>query len=59
MLVSLQSQKTESLLSAIDDIRRVLLPVYEGRMVGQYDWAKKAWLQGRGDVQIGLSCRFR
>lgn len=33
---------------AIDDIRRVLLPVYEGRMVGQYDWAKKAWLHGKG-----------
>lgn len=33
---------------ALDDIRRVLLPVYEGRMVGQYDWAKKAWLQGKG-----------
>ncbi len=33
---------------AIDDIRRVLLPVYEGRMIGQYDWAKKAWLHGKG-----------
>ncbi len=33
---------------AIDDIQRVLLPVYEGRMIGQYDWAKKAWLQGKG-----------
>ncbi len=33
---------------AIDDIQRVLLPVYEGRMIGQYDWAKKAWLHGKG-----------
>jgi len=33
---------------AIDDIGRVLLPVYEGRMIGQYDWAKKAWLEGKG-----------
>lgn len=33
---------------SVDDIERVLLPVYEGRMVGQYDWAKKAWLQGKG-----------
>lgn len=33
---------------AIDDIKRVLLPVYEGRMIGQYDWAKKAWMHGKG-----------
>ena len=33
---------------AVDDIERVLLPVYEGRMIGQYDWAKKAWLSGKG-----------
>lgn len=33
---------------ALEDIKHVLLPVYEGRMIGQYDWAKKAWLQGRG-----------
>lgn len=33
---------------AIDDIERVLLPVYEGRMIGQYDWAKKSWLRGKG-----------
>ncbi|MBX9952903.1 MAG: hypothetical protein K2Y39_27265 [Candidatus Obscuribacterales bacterium] len=33
---------------ALDDIKHVLLPVYEGRMIGQYDWAKKAWLQGKG-----------
>lgn len=33
---------------AIDDIAKVLLPVYEGRMIGQYDWAKKAWLNGKG-----------
>lgn len=33
---------------AVDDIKRVLLPVYEGRMIGQYDWAKKAWMQGKG-----------
>lgn len=33
---------------AIDDIEQVLLPIYEGRMIGQYDWAKKAWQQGKG-----------
>lgn len=47
---------------ALEDIKHVLLPVYEGRMIGQYDWAKKAWLQGKGrraewlDLPFGEKC---
>lgn len=33
---------------AIDDISEVFLPLYEGRMIGQFDWAKKGWSEGKG-----------
>lgn len=32
----------------IDDIEAVILPVYEGRMVGQFDASQKAWFEGKG-----------
>lgn len=32
----------------IDEIDAVMLPVYEGRMVGQFDASQKAWCAGKG-----------
>ena len=32
----------------LDAIDEVALPVYEGRMIGQYDFSAKGWVRGRG-----------
>ena len=32
---------------AFNDIEDVALPVYEGRMLGQYDFAEKGWVSGQ------------
>jgi len=31
-----------------DDIEKVALPIYEGRMVGQFDFSQKGWVSGKG-----------
>jgi hypothetical protein len=31
-----------------DDIENVALPLYEGRMVGQFDFSQKGWVSGKG-----------
>jgi hypothetical protein len=32
---------------AIEDVRHVALPLYEGRMVGQFDFSQKGWVSGK------------
>lgn len=32
----------------IEDIEDVALPLYEGRMVGQFDFSQKGWVSGKG-----------
>lgn len=32
----------------VDDIEDVALPLYEGRMVGQFDFSEKGWVSGKG-----------
>jgi hypothetical protein len=32
----------------VRDVEDVALPVYEGRMVGQFDFSQKAWVSGKG-----------
>ena len=32
----------------VDDIQDVALPLYEGRMVGQFDFSEKGWVSGKG-----------
>jgi hypothetical protein len=32
----------------VDDITGVALPVHEGRMVGQFDFSEKGWVEGHG-----------
>ncbi|MBC7998980.1 MAG: hypothetical protein IAF58_13605, partial [Leptolyngbya sp.] len=43
---------------AIDDISEVFLPLYEGRMIGQFDWAKKGWSEGKGRRAIWNDLAF-
>lgn len=33
---------------AIDDIESVYLPLYEGRMIGQFESSRKEWVKGKG-----------
>jgi len=32
----------------IDDVEDAALPLYEGRMIGQFDFSEKGWVRGRG-----------
>ncbi|MBL8375658.1 hypothetical protein [Accumulibacter sp.] len=32
----------------LDDLRDVALPLYEGRMIGQFDFSEKGWVSGSG-----------
>ena len=32
----------------IDDVEDVALPLYEGRMIGQFDFSEKGWVSGKG-----------
>ncbi len=32
----------------VDDIEDVALPLYEGRMIGQFDFSQKGWVSGKG-----------
>jgi hypothetical protein len=31
-----------------DDVKDVALPLYEGRMIGQFDFSQKGWVSGKG-----------
>lgn len=41
------SWDTSSIVN-LEDIEDVYIPLYEGRMVGQFDFRKKSWIEGRG-----------
>jgi hypothetical protein len=32
----------------LDDVHDVALPLYEGRMIGQFDFSEKGWVSGKG-----------
>lgn len=36
------------LVIALDEIEDVALPLYEGRMIGQFDFSQKGWVSGKG-----------
>jgi hypothetical protein len=36
----------------IEDIQDVSLPLYEGRMVGQFDFSQKGWVSGKGRTAV-------
>ena len=35
-----------------DQIRAVALPLYEGRMIGQFDYSQKGWVSGKGRTAV-------
>jgi hypothetical protein len=37
---------------AIDAIEEVALPLYEGRMIGQFDFSQKGWVSGKGRTAV-------
>lgn len=36
----------------VDEVEDVALPLYEGRMIGQFDFSKKGWVSGKGRKAI-------
>lgn len=40
--------RSKDLAIKFDDIEGVALPLYEGRMIGQFDFSKKGWVSGKG-----------
>ena len=34
------------------EIEDILLPMYEGRMIGQFDFSQKGWVSGRGRTAV-------
>ena len=36
----------------IDDIEDVAVPLYEGRMIGQFDFSQKGWVSGKGRTAV-------
>ncbi len=36
----------------IDEVEDVALPLYEGRMIGQFDFSQKGWVSGKGRTAV-------
>ncbi|MDM3846127.1 MAG: hypothetical protein PT116_14020, partial [Aphanizomenon gracile PMC638.10] len=36
----------------VDDVEDVALPLYEGRMIGQFDFSQKGWVSGKGRTAV-------
>jgi len=43
---------------AEDDIEDIALPLYEGRMIGQFDFSQKGWVSGKGRTAIWRNIPF-
>lgn len=42
----------------INDVEDIALPLYEGRMVGQFDFSQKGWVSGKGRTAIWRDIPF-
>lgn len=42
----------------VDDIEDVALPLYEGRMIGQFDFSEKGWVSGKGRSAVWRDIPF-
>src|SRR5690606_25055240 len=42
----------------VDDIADVALPLYEGRMIGQFDFSEKGWVSGKGRSAVWRDIPF-
>ncbi len=54
--VILSRDKTEFIF--IDDVEDVALPLYEGRMIGQFDFSQKGWVSGKGRTAVWRDISF-
>jgi Eco57I restriction-modification methylase len=43
---------------AIEDIEDVAVPLYEGRMIGQFDFSQKGWVSGKGRGAVWRKIAF-
>lgn len=42
----------------IDEVTDIALPLYEGRMIGQFDFSEKGWVSGKGRSAIWKDIEF-
>ncbi|WP_395095196.1 Eco57I restriction-modification methylase domain-containing protein [Armatimonas sp.] len=42
-----------------DDIEDIALPLYEGRMIGQFDFSQKGWVSGKGRGSVWQDIPFK
>lgn len=42
----------------VGDIEDVALPLYEGRMIGQFDYSEKGWVSGKGRTAVWRDIQF-
>lgn len=63
--LSILNQTKGSILSAdgrsaikIDEIEDIALPLYEGRMIGQFDFSEKGWVSGKGRGAVWREIQF-
>ncbi|MDA2923349.1 BREX-1 system adenine-specific DNA-methyltransferase PglX [Acidobacteria bacterium AH-259-L09] len=42
----------------VDEIEDVALPLYEGRMIGQFDFSEKGWVSGKGRSAVWRDLNF-
>ena len=42
----------------VDDVEDVALPLYEGRMIGQFDFSQKGWVSGKGRTAVWRDIPF-
>ncbi|HEY9788298.1 MAG TPA: DNA methyltransferase [Candidatus Obscuribacterales bacterium] len=40
------------------DIEKIFLPLYEGRMIGQYDFSRRGWVSGKGRQAVWRDVPF-
>lgn len=57
--VDLILSRDGKLAIATADIEDVALPLYEGRMIGQFDFSEKGWVRGKGRTAIWEPIDFR
>jgi hypothetical protein len=43
---------------ALEEIEDVALPLYEGRMIGQFDFSQKGWVSGKGRTAVWREIGF-
>ncbi|MCA6602823.1 MAG: hypothetical protein IM537_22055, partial [Pseudanabaena sp. M57BS1SP1A06MG] len=43
----------------IDDVEHIALPLYEGRMIGQFDFSQKGWVSGKGRTAVWRDIDFK